>query len=329
MSKPTIDLYGQKFPCLYEAESTPEIFPGYEIAQPVDRCRKSLTSTYPYYKPTNYTSLRILQKTAEQTADPLYVEPAIISKRLSLTGPLNYAEYLDPDGQTRSYPLNPRGRTGLRGRGACKNWGPIQAADALLTRFNSLNGLLELLVIKRADNNAWALPGGKVDSGEGHHQAALRELFEEALALDTTEKDINPHPPLASGQKPPFYFFNDEVVFEGVHAEPRNTDNAWYEGRVFHKNLDWNLAENLILRPSSDALEVKWLQLTPENIATLFADHSEIVRYALAKMEAQSEAKIKPLQQEIFEAIQIALGEQISPEDSPQSDSDHHDQAAQ
>lgn len=33
------------------------------------------------------------------------------------------------------YPLNPRGRTGLRGRGRLGRWGPNHAADAVLTRY--------------------------------------------------------------------------------------------------------------------------------------------------------------------------------------------------
>lgn len=314
MSIRKIDLFGQQFPCLREAHPTPEIFPGYEIRQPVEPAKKSWNSVFQDYNPPNYTSPRILQKTAardqvapDQAADPLYVEPAEIAKRFSITGPLHFAKYPDPDGVTREYPLNPMCRTGIRGRGACKKWGPIQAADALLTRFNSNGGLLELLVIKRADNGAWAFPGGKVDGGETHHAAALRELFEEAVAFDADQSDVNPHPPLPSGQKPPFYFFSHEMVFEGVHADPRNTDNAWYEGRAFHKHLDWNLSEKLKLQPSSDAVEVKWLELTPENIPILFADHAEIIRYALAKMEAESDAKIKPLTAEILQALKVAL----------------------
>ena len=37
-----------------------------------------------------------------------------------------------------------------------------------------------LLLIRRADNGLWALPGGLVDVGETPAQAALRELREEA-----------------------------------------------------------------------------------------------------------------------------------------------------
>lgn len=46
-------------------------------------------------------------------------------------------------------PLNPRGRTGLSGRGGLYLWGPNHAADFLLTRFNSETNNLEALLIKR------------------------------------------------------------------------------------------------------------------------------------------------------------------------------------
>lgn len=39
-------------------------------------------------------------------------------------------QYLVVDG----YPLNPRGRTGLRGRGRLGRWGPNHAGDAIVTR---------------------------------------------------------------------------------------------------------------------------------------------------------------------------------------------------
>src|SRR5690606_8651952 len=48
-----------------------------------------------------------------------------------------------------------------------------------------------LLLLKRADGDdemagKWGLPGGHVDPGESHHQAAVRELNEEAgIEVDT------------------------------------------------------------------------------------------------------------------------------------------------
>lgn len=78
------------------------------------------------------------------------------------------------------YPLNPMGRTGLRGRGMLDKWGPTPAADPILTRNNPDTGIVEVLLIQRGATGEWALPGGKVDESEEPWQAAGRKLIEEA-----------------------------------------------------------------------------------------------------------------------------------------------------
>lgn len=58
-----------------------------------------------------------------------------------------YSEYqLDENGR----PLNPMGRTGLRGRGTLGKWGPNHAADAIVSRM--VNGTLQFVGISRSDN---------------------------------------------------------------------------------------------------------------------------------------------------------------------------------
>ena len=67
-------------------------------------------------------------------------------------------------------PRNPRGRTGMTGRGMLGKWGPNQAADAIVTRWNpdspQNRDELQVAAIKRQDTGEWALPGGFVDDGE-------------------------------------------------------------------------------------------------------------------------------------------------------------------
>lgn len=40
------------------------------------------------------------------------------------------------------YPLNPEGRTGLRGRGVLGRWGPNHAADPIVSRWKRVNGII-------------------------------------------------------------------------------------------------------------------------------------------------------------------------------------------
>ena len=72
------------------------------------------------------------------------------------------------------WPLNIRGRTGLRGRGVLGRYGPNHAADPIVTRWsrnpesgeievncNSGKQILEFVAIKMKDTGEWAIPGGK------------------------------------------------------------------------------------------------------------------------------------------------------------------------
>ena len=95
----------------------------------------------------------------------------------------NYA--IGKDGR----PLNPKGRTGLRGHGVLGKCGPNHAADCIVSRFH--NGQLQFIAIQRRDTGEWAVPGGMVDSGESALQAAQRFgylLFLLLLCSGFTEK---------------------------------------------------------------------------------------------------------------------------------------------
>ena len=55
----------------------------------------------------------------------------------------------------------------MSGRGALGKWGPNQAADPIVTRWNPEDSTeLQVVVVKRKDTGEWALPGGMVDDGE-------------------------------------------------------------------------------------------------------------------------------------------------------------------
>ena len=172
--------------------------------------------------------------------------------------------------QVTGAPLNPKGRTGLRGRGPLGKWGPNLAADPVVTRyepqsgrlqvlahqrqfcalghavtgrptFSPLSECLQVLAVERSDTDEWALPGGFVKLGasvafENETQQKERTQQEERTAM----KESFVNKAIQKGFTDDTKAKIDKLFEEGtdVHAgyveDPRNTDNAWIESKVVH-----------------------------------------------------------------------------------------------
>lgn len=212
---------------------------------------------YPDYNPVDYTDEFVSVHGVEQGwADPADVTEVDFSTRFSHTGEIQF----DESGR----PLNPAGRTGLRGRGKLGKWGANHAADPIVFSKNT-RGELQILLIKRKDTGDWALPGGMVDPGEKFSQTALRELREEAgVNLENLEV---------------------QEVFSGVVDDPRNTDNAWMETVAVYVEIP-NPVEP---RAGDDADEAEWKIITPDLLSGLYASHGPILQAALDKRQRAKE----------------------------------------
>ncbi|KAL1498006.1 hypothetical protein ABEB36_008870 [Hypothenemus hampei] len=142
------------------------------------------------YNPPEYNSPNLLNKT---WADPAINDPEFNPKWNMLNGKINRQSHMGTYEIQNGRPLNPKGRTGLRGRGLLGRWGPNHAADPIVTRWklrenneklidNLTNKpILQFCAIQRKDCGQWALPGGMVDPGEKISQTLKREFMEEAL----------------------------------------------------------------------------------------------------------------------------------------------------
>ncbi len=229
--------------------------PGYPPRQYVDEQHAPWTRPYPEYSPPEYTAEVVFQNEGKW-ADPKDFRE-LKREFLTRTHLGDVPVKLDEQGR----PLNPLGRTGLRGRGLLGRWGRNNAGDPLLTRVNPESGRLELLVIERKDSGNLALPGGMVDAGEDIATTVSRELAEETgLHLD---------------------FANAKVLFTGVVDDPRNTDNAWMETTVLHLHLSTAKLSTLPVRAGDDARAVAWVNVDAQLLSAMHASHSDFVRLAL------------------------------------------------
>jgi ADP-ribose pyrophosphatase len=150
------------------------------------------------------------------------------------------AKFRDGDGR----PLNPRGRTGIAGRGLLGLWGRNQAVAAVLVRPAGVAGALEVLLGREASQARIELPKGFLRPGEEPREGVARVVASEA------------------GCRPDAKF---ELLGEVYTYDPRQTDHAWVETKVL---LFFDAGGSLPDLPlaGGDFEEVAWQPLDAETI---------------------------------------------------------------
>lgn len=158
-------------------------------------------------------------------------------------------------------PINPVGRTGIKGKGILGRWGPNHAADPIVSRI--IDGQLQFVAIQRQDTGEWALPGGMVDAGEQVSATLKREFTEEALSgFEDSQLDK-----LWSKGVP---------IYKGYVDDPRNTDNSWMETEVVNFHDDTGLLAKAKFKAGDDATNVQFVDTKPG--LDLYASHVFFIR---------------------------------------------------
>ncbi|MHC5114979.1 MAG: NUDIX domain-containing protein, partial [Planctomycetota bacterium] len=165
----------------------------------------------------------------------------------------------------RGRPLNPRGRTGLAGRGLLGRWGPNQAAAAVVLRISDDREHVDVLLGAKEDEGKLWLPKGFVRENEAEAEAVDRILESE------------------TGWRPPPRA--DHPVHDGYFYDPRQTDHAWVEIRAVLGVVDFDDAPREF-RPGGDFETVRWLPVGAETINRMPSGEARFVQQAIKHLQA-------------------------------------------
>ena len=173
-------------PTHVKARTRPPSYPIERIALGDEHVKWDASLGNTSYSPPFYDSAHLAENRLDLGTGGKYADPpkeALTSAfKAKIQGRLTYENggRIEFDPQS-GLPRNPRGRTGLAGRGVLGQWGPNHAADPIVTRLHPQTNQLQMVAIERSDTEGiWAIPGGFVDEGEHVSATVMREFIEEA-----------------------------------------------------------------------------------------------------------------------------------------------------
>ncbi|CAH0564146.1 unnamed protein product [Brassicogethes aeneus] len=240
----------------------------------------------PSYDPPEYNAKSIFN---QPWADPKIDDVNFNPKYNEIDGKINRKSHNGVYNVKNKTPLNPMGRTGIKGRGRLGRWGPNHAADPIVTRWKLMGGdkvlnemtnlpILQFCGVQRRDNGQWALPGGMVDPGEKVSETLKREFLEEAMnSLEATEEQRKVDSEIVEN-----FFKNGVEIYKGYVDDPRNTDNAWMETVAvnFHDNTG-EILDKFNLKAGDDAKNVTWIDI--DKNLDLYASHLQFIEKVVEK----------------------------------------------
>ncbi len=206
---------------------------------------------------------------------PYHVDPSVLSNdrsekaggwadpeefvKVREPGAAKPAEFHDEAGRA----LNPRGRTGIAGRGLLGSWGSNAMVGAIVVRTGGTAGECDILLGRIGEGGDLSLPKGFVASGENRETAMARVL----------EGQTGWRPEPGTG----------DMVFEGYNYDARQTDHAWIEiqARLFHLGDGFGPSR---FRPGKNFEEIEWRRLDARTVNRLPSNQAALVREAVKRL---------------------------------------------
>ena len=160
-------------------------------------------------------------------------------------------------------PLNPRGRTGIVGRGLLGRWGANASVAAAFVRTHAESGFIEILLGSKEDRLDLSLPKGFVLPDESSDEAVSRVLERE------------------SGFRPDS--LEGVPVFDGYTFDPRQTDHAWVESRSYLFSTEADAVPGRF-EAGGEFDEVKWWPLDAKTVNRVPSGQARSIRESLTKL---------------------------------------------
>nr|XP_009663409.1 PREDICTED: transient receptor potential cation channel subfamily M member 2 isoform X1 [Struthio camelus australis] len=256
------------------------LYPGsHTVRFPVPDEKVPWEVEFPLYDPLSYSANH--KDMAVQDPFSLSLESLLKINYNAMDGLINRQSFHGLYAVQDGLPLNPMGRTGLRGRGSLHCFGPNHALHPVVTRWRrnsdgsiirkSLKKMLEVLIARYPLSDVWALPGGSLEPGEmlplKLKWILRREFWPQFQNL------------LKQGTE----------IHKGYLDDPRNTDNAWVETVAISIHFDdRNDVEmkrmNSFLQGCDPELCIRW-QVLDKRIP-VHANHKDLLRKASALLGA-------------------------------------------
>ena len=121
--------------------------------------------------------------------------------------------------------------------------------------------ILQFLAVFRKDTAEWALPGGAVDPDE-----ALITAFASGFK---SKENLNQ------------FFQNGKEIYKGYVDDPRNTDNAWLETKVYLYHDEYG---NLRQFGHHEGAGLQWMDI--DESIQMYACHKKFVMLAAKRLGA-------------------------------------------